>query len=82
MRFADIRTEWRVDAIEQTLHRKADLHEVNTLSGDVGSLERANRELRSEVDGLRAQLQTLQDSTERLTNDLTTLMERGNCSDY
>ena len=66
MRFADIRTEWRVEEIERNLSRKADSYEVSTLSGDVGRLERANGELRSEVDGLRNELQTCKDQIERL----------------
>lgn len=66
MRFADIRTEWRVDEIERNLSRKADSYEVSTLSSDVGRLERANGELRSEVDGLRNELQTCKDQIERL----------------
>lgn len=66
MRFADIRTEWRVEEIERNLSRKADSYEVSTLSSDVGRLERANGELRSEVDGLRNELQTCKDQIERL----------------
>lgn len=66
MRFADILTEWRVEEIERNLSRKADSYEVSTLSSDVGRLERANGELRSEVDGLRNELQTCKDQIERL----------------
>lgn len=66
MKFADIRTEWRVEEIERNLSRKADSYEVSTLSSDVGRLERANGELRSEVDGLRNELQTCKDQIERL----------------
>jgi predicted RNase H-like nuclease (RuvC/YqgF family) len=59
MRFADIRTEWRVDQIERDLQRKAESHEVSTLRSDVDSLERANRELISYIDGLRSTCETL-----------------------
>jgi prefoldin subunit 5 len=59
MRFADIRTEWRVDQIERDLQRKVESHEVSTLRSDVDSLERANRELSSCIDGLRATCETL-----------------------
>lgn len=59
MRFADIRTEWRVELIERDLQRKVESHEVSTLRSDVDSLERANRELSSCIDGLRATCETL-----------------------
>ena len=59
MRFADIRTEWRVEQIERDLQRKVESHEVSTLRSDVDSLERANRELSSCIDGLRATCETL-----------------------
>ena len=59
MRFADIRTEWRVEQIERDLQRKIESHEVFTLRSDVDSLERANRELSSCIDGLRATCETL-----------------------
>ena len=59
MRFADIRTEWRVEQIERDLQRKVESHEVSTLRSDVDSLERANREFSSCIDGLRATCETL-----------------------
>jgi polyhydroxyalkanoate synthesis regulator phasin len=65
-RFADIRVEWRVEEIERNLQRKADQHEISTLSGDVGRLECSMREARSDVDGLRSQLQALQDQLAQL----------------
>ncbi len=64
--FSDPRTEWRINDIERSVRGKADSHEVSTLSSDVGRLERANGELRSEVDGLRNELQALQGQVERL----------------
>lgn len=72
--FADPRTEWRINDIEREVRGKADSHEVSTLSSDVGRLERANGEIRSEVDGLRNELQSLQDQIERLMqlNEVTT----------
>lgn len=59
--------EWRLQDIE----RKADealriKHEVATLRSDVDNLERANRELGSTVDGLRIELQALQEALESL----------------
>lgn len=61
MRFADIRTEWRVDKIEQDISRKAESHEVSSLRSDVDRLERSNRELSSTLDELRNQIQSCQD---------------------
>jgi predicted nucleic acid-binding Zn-ribbon protein len=65
-RFADIRVEWRVEEIERNLQRKANQHEISTLSGDVGRLECSLREARAEVDGLRHELQALQDQVTQL----------------
>lgn len=61
MRFADIRTEWRVDKIEQDISRKAESHEVSSLRSDVDRLERSNRELSSTLEELRNQIQGCQD---------------------
>jgi predicted nucleic acid-binding Zn-ribbon protein len=65
-RFADIRVEWRVEEIERNLQRKADQHEIYTLTGDVDRLECSLREARAEVDGLRHELQVLQDQVTQL----------------
>ena len=65
-RFADIRVEWRVEEIERNVRGKAESHEVSTISSDVVRLEHSLRETRAEVDGLRAQLQTMQDQIARL----------------
>lgn len=59
--------EWRLPDVE----RKADealriRYEVATLRGDVDSLERANRELRSDIDWLRIELQTTRDQIRQL----------------
>ena len=59
--------EWRL----QDLERKADEalrigHEVSSLRSDVARLECANRELRSENDGLRTELQATQDQVRQL----------------
>lgn len=59
MRFADIRTEWRVEQIERDLQRKVESNEVSTLRSNVDSLERANRELSFYIDELRATCETL-----------------------
>jgi predicted nucleic acid-binding Zn-ribbon protein len=65
-RFADIRVEWRVEEIERNLQRKADQNEIYTLTGDVDRLECSLREARAEVDGLRHELQALQDQVTQL----------------
>ena len=64
--FADIRVEWRVEEIECSLQRKADQHEVSSLSSDVGRLEHSLRETRTEAAGLYSQVQTMQDQIEQL----------------
>lgn len=74
MRFADIRVEWRVEQIESSLQRKADSHEVHTLSSDVVRLECANVGLRTEVDGLRIELQAMQEQIARLQDQFNQLM--------
>ena len=55
--FADPRTEWRIGDIERDVRGKADRHEVAALRSDVDSLERALRESRAEIDGLRSELE-------------------------
>ena len=64
----------------QDIQRKADealrrCDEIHTLRSNVDSLERANRELSSEVNGLRAQLQTAQDAIIQLQQNTVDLME-------
>lgn len=50
----DIRDEWRIRDVEQKADRASSrLHELDSLRSDVGSLERANRELCTCIDGLR-----------------------------
>ena len=50
-----------VSRLQSELRRKADSHEVSSLKRDVDRLERANGELRSEIDGLHAELQTFRE---------------------
>lgn len=54
--------DWRIDDIERAAKAAAPAHEVAALRGNVDRLEHSLREVRSEIDGLRAQLSTLQDS--------------------
>lgn len=64
----------------QDIQRKADealrrCDEIHTLRSNVDSLERANRELSAEVNGLRSQLQTNQDAIIQLQAQIVDLME-------
>ena len=53
--------EWRIQDIERTANRaESRLYELDSLRSDVGSLEHTVRELRAEIDGLRAELQASQ----------------------
>ena len=65
--------EWRIQDIERTAKRAEDrLHELDSLRSDVVSLEHTVRELRAEIDGLRAEFQT---SQERYSQDIAELRE-------
>lgn len=55
--------------IERKLQQKADLHEVHTLRGDVDRLERALRESRSEINGLRSRCERLEEGCQELINE-------------
>jgi len=67
--------EWRLQDIE----RKSDeanrrLHEIDSLRGDVGRLECANREICALIDGLRSALDSTLDRVaglERTVEELT-----------
>lgn len=49
--------EWRIDAIEQKAQRACDsLWKLDSLNSDVDLVERAVREIRAQVDGLRSAL--------------------------
>ena len=53
--------EWRLSDIERSAKRAEDrLYELDSISSDVDSLEHTVRELRTEVDGLRNELQASQ----------------------
>lgn len=56
------RVQCDIDNLNSQLHRKADSHEVYALNSKVNSLERSVRELSSSLDGLRAELQALQEN--------------------
>lgn len=60
-------TEWRLRDLEDaTKEATRRLHEIDSLRSDVGRLECALRDSRAEVDGLRAQLETMQDAVIQL----------------
>lgn len=66
MAYGDIRDDWKLNAIEQ----KADeanrrLYELDTLRSNVDSLERSNRDISATCDGLRQELQDLQEKVRR-----------------
>jgi hypothetical protein len=52
--------------------RKADKHEIHTLNSRVDTLERAYRELSSDVNGLRSELQTAQETIRQISDALLT----------
>ena len=53
--------EWRLSDIERSAKRAEDrLYELYSIRSDVDSLEHTVRELRTEVDGLRNELQASQ----------------------
>jgi predicted nucleic acid-binding Zn-ribbon protein len=64
--FADIRTEWRVNDIERSLHQKVDRHEISSLSRDVDRLERTLREACADIAWLRGELQASQEKVTQL----------------
>lgn len=57
----DIRDDWKIRDIERTAneaHRR--LYELDSLNRKMDSLEHSNREISTEVNGLRSEIQTLQ----------------------
>lgn len=48
---------YEVQDLRNLINQKADKNEIYQTNSDVAGLERTVRELRSEIDGLRAQLQ-------------------------
>lgn len=66
---SDIRDEWRIRDVEQKAERACQrLYELDSLRSDVACLERANAELGSYVDGLRATVEAYLSRIERLEN--------------
>lgn len=66
--------EWRIQNVEQKAERAVSrLYELDALRCDVGTLERANRELCSCIDGLRSALDAALDQITALENTVTEL---------
>lgn len=67
--------EWRMRDVEQKAERASSrLYELDSLRSDVGSLERADREICALIDGLRAALDATLDRVaqlERTVEELT-----------
>jgi len=67
--------EWRIRDVEQKAERaNSRLYELDSLRGDVGSLERADREICALIDGLRSALDSTLDrvaALERTVEELT-----------
>lgn len=67
--------EWRIRDVEQKAERASSrLYELDSLRGDVGSLERADREICALIDGLRSALDSTLDrvaALERTVEELT-----------
>lgn len=73
MRFADIRTEWRVNDIERQMQQKAESHDVDSLRSNVDRLERSIGEASSCIDGLRFELEATLSRVEDLERRLEDL---------
>ena len=58
--------DWRIDEIERKAVGAAKSHEVSALREHVDRLEYSLREVRSDLDGLRQQIYTLQENIDRL----------------
>lgn len=68
--------EWRIQGVEQKAERAVSrLYELDSLRGDVGSLERADREICALIDGLRNELQTALDRINTLEAEVVALKE-------
>lgn len=66
-RFEDPRMEWRINDVERKAEEASRrLHEIDSATSRMDSLERSLREARSDIDGLCSQLQTHEETIRRL----------------
>ena len=66
--------EWRIRDVEQKAERaNSRLYELDSLRGDVDSLERADREICSLIDGLRDALEATLNRVETLERTIEEL---------
>jgi hypothetical protein len=71
------RVEYNIQQLQGELGRKAESHEVHSLSGRLDSLEREVREIRAEVDGFRLELQRVQEDARRALDILECMPTTG-----
>jgi chromosome segregation ATPase len=71
------RVESDIQQIQSELRGKSASHEVHTLSGRLDGLEREVREIRSEVDGFRFELQRVQEDARRALDILECMPTTG-----
>ncbi len=68
--------EWRIRDVEQKAERAISrLYELDSLRGDVGGLERADREICALIDGLRHEVNTAIEKITQLEHLHTALIE-------
>lgn len=64
--------EWRINDIERGVNEaKRRLYEIDTLHSDVSRLEHSLREARTEIDGLRSEIQTIFERCQRIEEENT-----------
>lgn len=68
MQFSDPRFEWRIADIERQLNDKQSKYETTEADRRLDRLESALREARSQIDGLRSELEACQDQVIQLIN--------------
>ncbi len=51
-----------IDRLKTDINRKADSHEISSLNSRMGSVEREVSQISTEIDGLRSELQRLEES--------------------
>lgn len=64
----DIRDDWKLNEIDNKAQRAMDkANEIDSVRSNVDSLEHLCRELSTQVDGLRHELQSLKDGLRQVT---------------